>query len=228
MKIFYLGAKHPGWLTQTSVPLFLSRATFYKEGKRRQSFPRARGPWALDSGGFSELKKHGRWTVNPEQYVEDVRTFKSEIGKLRFAAAQDWMCESEQLARTGLKVADHQRLSLDSYLELTDLAPELPWLPVLQGWSMGEYLDHVDAYERAGVRLEKLPLVGLGSVCRRQDTVRVGFLIQDLASRGIKVHGFGFHHPVRPAWAWMRGGNRQSHASARTACPAQPPAGAPC
>jgi len=205
VKTFFLGAHHPGWLEQTSVPLFVSRASFYKDGKLRKSFPRAKGPWICDSGGFSELKKHGRWTVSTEQYVDDVRAFVSDVGKLQAAAAMDWMCESDQLARTGLKVKDHQRLTVDNYLELVDLDPELPWFPVLQGWSLGEYLDHVDLYTKAGVKLEKLPLVGLGSVCTRQDTVRVGFLIQDLASQGIRLHAFGFRvgglmfKPVRDA-----------------------------
>jgi hypothetical protein len=205
VKTFFLGAHHPGWLERTSVPLFVSRASFYKDGKLRKSFPRAKGPWALDSGGFSQIKAHGRWTISAEQYVEDVQVFMREVGKLQFAAAQDWMCEGEQLVRTGLKVADHQRLTIDNYLELKDLAPRLPWVPVLQGWTFGDYMDHVAAYEKAGVDLAKLPLVGLGSVCRRQDTVRVGFLIQDLASQGIKIHGFGFKtdgllfKPVRDA-----------------------------
>jgi len=205
VKTFFLGAHHPAWLEQTDVPLFVSRASFYKEGKIRKSFPRAKGPWALDSGGFSQIKTHGRWTISAERYVEDVQIFMREVGKLQWAAAQDWMCESEQLDRTGLKVADHQRLTVDNYLELRDLAPRIPWVPILQGWTMGEYLDHVKAYERVGVDLRKLPRVGLGSVCRRQDTVRVGFLIQDLHSEGIKVHGFGFKtegllfKPVRDA-----------------------------
>jgi hypothetical protein len=192
-------------LAQTDVPLFVSRASFYKDGKLRQSFPRAKGPWICDSGGFSELKKHGRWTVSAEQYVDDVHAFVGEVGKLRAAAAMDWMCEADQLVRTGFRVADHQRLTVDNYLELVDLAPKLPWFPVLQGWSLGEYEDHIAAYERAGVKLEKLPLVGLGSVCTRQDTVRVGFLIQDLASQGFRLHAFGFRvgglmfKPVRDA-----------------------------
>jgi hypothetical protein len=205
VKTFFLGAHHPGWLEQTSVPLFVSRASFYKDDKRRVTFPRAKGPWILDSGGFFELKKHGRWAATVEQYVEDVRIFKREVGRLQAAAGMDWMCEADQLARTGLKVPDHQRLTVDNYMELLDLAPDLPWFPVLQGWSLGEYHDHIALYEKAGVKLEKLPLVGLGSVCTRQDTVRVGFLIQDLASQGIRLHAFGFRvsglmfKPVRDA-----------------------------
>lgn len=192
MKTFYLGCSHPDWLEKTSVPLFVSRASFYKKGVRRKSFPRALGPWALDSGGFSELKKHGKWTVSPEQYVEDVQVFQAEVGKLRWAPCQDWMTEEDQLARTGFSVKDHQRLTLDNYLKLLDLAPKLPWVPVLQGWAPFQYDDHWKLYESAGIKLEKLPLVGIGSVCRRQDTLRAGMMMQDFAERGLKLHGFGF------------------------------------
>jgi len=205
VKTFFLGAHHPGWLEQTTVPLFVSRASFYKDGKLRKSFPRAKGPWALDSGGFSHIKAHGRWTVSAEQYADDVQTFMREVGKLQWAATQDWMCEPEQITRTGLRIEDHQRLSTDSLLELRELAPRVPWVPVLQGWTLGDYYDHVEAYEKAGVDLRKLPLVGLGSVCRRQDTVRIGFLMQDLAADGIRLHAFGvkteglLFKPVRDA-----------------------------
>ena len=35
-------------------------------------------------------------------------------------------------------------------------------------------------FEKAGVRLSRLPLVGLGSVCRRQSTTRIGAIIASL------------------------------------------------
>jgi hypothetical protein len=43
---FWLGTHKPGWLARTEVPLFVSHRTL---GGRRE-LPRARGPWALDSG----------------------------------------------------------------------------------------------------------------------------------------------------------------------------------
>jgi len=110
---------------------------------------------------------------------------------LAWAAVQDWMCEPVIRERTGLTVADHQRLTIQSYLDLSALAPEIEWLPVLQGWQRGDYLDHVRQYERAGVRLEVLPLVGLGSVCRRQDTLMAEELIAELSRAGLAVHAFG-------------------------------------
>jgi len=64
--------------------------------------------------------------------------------------------------------------------------------PVLQGYTLDEYLRCVDLYDRAGVDLTLEPVVGLGSVCRRQGTAEAERIITTLASMGIKLHGFGF------------------------------------
>ncbi|MBQ1166268.1 hypothetical protein KBZ21_50620, partial [Streptomyces sp. A73] len=64
--VFYLGTHQPHWLRLPQfrdVPLVISRnrLTGYK------TVPQAVGRWAMDSGGFTELKDHGRWrTTAPE------------------------------------------------------------------------------------------------------------------------------------------------------------------
>jgi hypothetical protein len=184
---FFLGTHHPHWLGQLDVPLFVSRRAL----QRVKKLPRARASWALDSGGFSELTIAGEWLLSSKDYVALVRRYHDEIGRLEFAAPQDWMCEPDMLARTGLTVAEHQRRTTANYLELRALAPELPFIPVLQGWTPGEYFDHWEAYERAGVDLRAQPLVGVGTVCRRQNTLRASMLLADLAEEGLHLHGFG-------------------------------------
>jgi hypothetical protein len=184
---FYMGAHHCEWLARASVPLFVSR----RELGRRKTLPRAVTPWALDSGGFTELSLHGRWTLSAADYVAQARRFRDEVGMLQWAAPQDMMCEPEMLARTGLTVEQHQALTIENYLELRALAPEMPFVPVLQGWCFGDYMDHAEAYERAGVDLAALQLVGVGTVCRRQHTARVSQVLCVLHSMGLKLHAFG-------------------------------------
>ena len=82
------------------MPLFLSRRRL----AGRKTLPRARGPWALDSGGYTELSTFGRWTVTVDQYIREVREYASQIGNLRFAVSMDWMCEPWIVAKTGLTV----------------------------------------------------------------------------------------------------------------------------
>jgi len=194
---FWLGSHRPAWAwhdvdkvgrPRPTGPLFISAT----ELRRRKSpFPRASVPVAIDSGGFTEVTQRGGWTISPADYVALVRRAIEQLGTVAWAAIQDWMCEDVALAATGLTVADHQRLTIESYLELTALAPEVRWLPVLQGRTVGDYLEHIDAYARAGVDLRAHQLVGLGSVCRRQATDEIREIVGELAGRGIRLHGFG-------------------------------------
>jgi hypothetical protein len=184
---YYLGTHMPNHMEQTDVPLFVSRRRLAK----RKRLPRPMGRWALDSGGFSELSMFGAWQTTPEQYVGEVRRFADEMGGLDWAAVQDWMCEPWITAKTGLRVPDHQRRTTESYQRLMDLAPDLPWVPVLQGWEHADYLRHMEQYAAAGIDLAALPVVGVGSVCRRQHTTAAAGILTTLAAFGLRLHGFG-------------------------------------
>ena len=185
---FYLGVCEPNWLKTARVPLFVSRRRLLRV---KRGPPRARCAWALDSGGFSELSMYGEWRTSLTQYVAEVDWIQSEIGGLDWAAQQDWMCEPFIIAKTGLSVEIHQRNTVENYLELMSVAPESPWVPVLQGYTLEEYLAHEDMFRRAGVRLAGLPLVGIGSICRRQHTTEAARIISTVAALGINLHGFG-------------------------------------
>jgi hypothetical protein len=132
-------------------------------------------------------------TAGPQAYVDDVRRWRDSIRALQWAAIQDWMCEPIILAKTGYSVLEHQMFTIQNWLDLNDLAPEIPWVPVLQGWEHDDYLQHVYLYQKyGGLDLTKRPLVGVGSVCRREDTGMAEDLMRELSGMGIKVHGFGF------------------------------------
>lgn len=185
---FLLGTHMPAWLHTVDVPLFVSAIRLRKRAKHRPALR----PWALDSGGFSELTTHGRWTVGPEQYADEVAAWSEAIGSLQWAAVQDWMCEPTVRELTRLTVREHQARTVASLHDLRHLAPDLPWVPVLQGWAPGDYFDHVKLYAAEGVDLRREQIVGIGSVCRRQGTAEALIVIRDLAADGIKLHGFGF------------------------------------
>lgn len=184
----YLGTHQPQWLGRLDVPLFISRRRL----AGRKTFPRALAPWALDSGGFTELTMHGRWTLPAVDYVAEVRQYRDAVGRMQWAAIQDWMCEPWMLTKTGLTVDEHQRRTVDSYVELLTLAPEVPWAPVLQGWAPEDYFRHLEMYAAQGFDLASLPIVGVGSVCRRQHTEEAEGFIRKLAGLGLRLHGFGF------------------------------------
>lgn len=184
---FFLGTHMPSHLTATTVPLFVSRRRLAD----RKTLPRAAGPWALDSGGFTELSLYGGWQVTVAEYVEQVRRFIAEMGQMLWAAPQDWMCEPIILARTGLTVAEHQERTVHNFLSLRATAPEVPWVPVLQGWGLDDYLRCIERYAQAGVSLESESLVGLGTVCRRQGGKEIAHLIWRLSREVPNLHAFG-------------------------------------
>lgn len=186
---FYLGVHVPGWLFREEfrgVPLFIS----HNQMRKRKSMRGAVTEWALDSGGFTQLSKHeDGWPRGCEEpYVEAVYRYM-ETGTLAFASQQDWMCEPWLMH--GRTVREHQERTVSNYLRLRELAPELPWLPVLQGWELGDYVTHVGTWLEAGIDLTTFPRVGVGSVCRRQATDDIGRIMGLLSEGGISIHGFG-------------------------------------
>ena len=235
---FFLGTHRPYWLWDTGfvgIPLFVSARTL----RGMKAVRRAVTDWGLDSAGFTELTMSGYWTVGPDKYAAEVVDWSNRIGRLLWAAPQDWMCEEYVCASTALaegivkpsaaklkrlvaainhrrvtpaairaasvaaclplppriwqeRIAKHQRRTVANYLRLRELAPSAPFVPVLQGFAESDYVRHATDYARAGVDLTALPLVGVGSVCRRQAGAEAAGIIRAVRRMGIKPHGFGF------------------------------------
>lgn len=195
---FYLTTHKRHWVKLTNKPLFLKSEHFAVA----RTLPEALGPYAVDSGGFSELQRQGRWTRTPRQYIDDLRRIWECVGPYDWAAPQDWMCEDliihggqagpNLFVGTHLSVTEHQRRTVANFLELRSLAPDLRIIPVLQGRTILEYERCRELYERAGVDLRAEPTVGLGSVCRLQSTNEGAAIVTAMAAHGLRLHGFGF------------------------------------
>lgn len=201
---FYIGSHRPNWLwtyglnLPKGVPLFISRSTIGdRKGWRDWSFR----PWALDSAAFMEILTYGRWTITPRAYADLCLVLRDDVGMMEFCAIQDWMCEEGIIkggpvgkmtaVGTGLSVREHQKRTVASYVELRRLEPELPWLPVLQGFTTDEYLRCIEMYRAAGVDLSNT-LVGVGSVCRREATDEIAETLRAIVAAGVPyLHGFG-------------------------------------
>ena len=94
-------------------------------------------------------------------------------------------------AAVAAAVLKHQEWTVASFLTLRALAPEINWLPVLQGQTLDQYLHHVEMYRAVGVDLRSMVRVGLGSVCRRHSSDEIYEVVSELHARGIRLHGFG-------------------------------------
>jgi hypothetical protein len=182
---FYLGADVAGlgW----GVPVMVSHGRL----RTRRTLPRASAPWVCDSRGFTELSTHGRWTIGAREYATALRRYAAEIGQLQWASPQDWMCEPWITAKTGLSVAEHQQLTVESVLLLRHLVPDVHVIPVIQGWALPDYLACIDLYAVHGIDLRTEPVVGLGSVCRRQASSEIATIVEVISAMGIALHGFG-------------------------------------
>lgn len=191
MQEFYLGVHEPAWLQHLDVPLFVSHRRLSRRPRKRP-FYRANTDWALDSGGFTEVTQFGGWKTTPEEYAEAVSRYADQIGRLRWAAPMDWMCEDVALEATGRDIAAHQELTVSNLLLLRSmLRGSTLIIPVLQGWSLSDYVDCIELYADAGIDLFTEPLVGVGSVCRRQNTAEAEGIFRFMHDIGISTHGFG-------------------------------------
>ncbi len=139
----------------------------------------------LQSGG-----DHGDYLLDADAWGGLVYRIIDRFGAPpEFVACQDFMTEPQILAKTGFPVAQHQEFTVDSYRYLMEQFPAAPWIPVLQGPRVEEYLEHCEMYEAAGVDLAGLPLVGVGSVCRLQGMREAGRIFAHLAERGLRQSG---------------------------------------
>jgi len=76
------------------APLQLARRL-----EKLNRLPRARGPYAIDSGGFTELSKYGAWAITVDRYIAEVRR------------CADWTLATlrEKLVKIGAKVVAHAK-----------------------------------------------------------------------------------------------------------------------
>lgn len=148
--------------------------------------------WIMDSGGFSELLNHGGYRESPEQFAASARRWASNgSGKLLAVVSQDWMCAPPVLERTGLSIAEHQRLTIERYDQLLQLGVGTYLMPVLQGQAPEDFAAHVRAY---GDRLAPGAWVAVGSIqpiSTRPAAVAAVLLAVKAARPDLRLHGLG-------------------------------------
>lgn len=193
---FWLGLHQPGWLRRAPIPAMVS---FNQLAARRAPLEPA-GDVFVDSGAYTRFSNGATgWDEPAAAFVARVRPVAALLGgRLCHLGPQDWLCGPPMLAATGLSVAEHQARTLDNYLELVAIAPDLPWVPMLQGWAPRDYARHADAYGRAGVTLDRCALVGVGSVAARQNTPDAHAVFAAVAATGLRnIHAMGVHSGLR-------------------------------
>lgn len=180
---FYIGLHHPS----DAWPFKRAMISINAIRNRKSDF--LVNDWLLDSGAFTEISTHGKWRSPVEEYAKHVVRW-SGCGNMLAAVAQDWMCEDFILQKTGLSIAEHQKLTTERYRQLVGLVG-VPVLPVLQGYHAKDYASHIDLY---GDLLRPGAWVGVGSVCKRNsnpDSVEGVLRCIKAKREDLRLHGFG-------------------------------------
>lgn len=183
--IFFVGLHVP------SAARHFARACISVNRVRGRRSPVPCQSWIMDSGAFTELSIHGRYRHGPEEYAAEVNRLAALNPGLEVAVSQDWMCEPWIVEKTGLSVAEHQRRTIEWYDALLGLIRGPALMPVLQGYRVEDYLDHVAQY---GARLRPGMLVSVGSVCKRNGVVaQIEAVLSAIHLRrpDLRLHGFG-------------------------------------
>jgi len=157
---------------------------------RNRKRPFAVEDWIMDSGAFSTIATHGGYPYSIEEYANQIKRWKTN-GNLLAAVSQDYMCEPAMLAKTGLSIADHQRLTIERYDALLRCETGCYILPVLQGYAPDDYVSHIRQY---GDRLKPGAWVGVGSICKRNSSpcLILDVIIAIKSERpDLQLHGFG-------------------------------------
>jgi hypothetical protein len=181
---FFVGLHQP-----SDVHRFESAFVSVNRLRSRRSPMNAR-EWIMDSGAFTEISTHGRYRHSVAEYAAEIRRWAGD-GRLLAAVAQDWMCEPWIVAKTGLSVAEHQRLTVERYDALVACQTGVYIMPVLQGYAPEDYVTHVRAY---GPRLGPGAWVGVGSVCKRNgDPAAIFRVLRAIRDErpDLRLHGFG-------------------------------------
>jgi hypothetical protein len=185
---FFLGVHQPADVHQVGAA-FVS----VNRLKTRKSPMKGARDWIMDSGAFSTILTHGGYPEPPAAYAAEVKRWATNgSGNMLAAVSQDYMCEPQMLAITGLTVADHQRLTIERYdeLQMCDLGGAY-LMPVLQGYSPQDYVEHIRMY---GDRLAHGAWVGVGSVCKRNgDPAKIEAVLLAIKTErpDLRLHGFG-------------------------------------
>lgn len=166
-------------------------AAFVSVGRlRKRKGPFKVADWIMDSQAFTTIRTHGGYPHPPEEYAEQVKRWKGN-GNLLAAVTQDYMCEPVMLQKTGLTVADHQRLTIERYDRLIACDTGVYIMPVLQGYTPDEYASHLRQY---GERLQKGMWVGVGSICKRNSSpclILDVLMAIKMERPDLRLHGFG-------------------------------------
>jgi hypothetical protein len=196
--IFLIGL-NPRWQIYKFLPdginVMFSAAGFWdnraREWRRGKKFKPSFGIKWLDCGGFTMLNQYGDYPFSVINYANLVARLRPD-----YYATMDYPCEPE-ISRTLGLASNQERIeaTVNNAAKLADWERQLKgtMVPVIQGYSLDEYLYCLDLYARADLIRDYM---AVGSMCRRISDSELGQLIPGIyyAAQSLgcsKLHFFG-------------------------------------
>lgn len=136
----------------------------------------------LDSGAFGSAFYDGGYTYGIDDYLGIVEKLMPE-----WWVAMDYPCEPNIMPQLPIRERIKMTIANTKILAAT---PFPGFLPVIQGWAVEDYLYCAKRMEEEGLIL---PVMGIGSICRRGSQGKIVAIVAALANQlpGIKLHAFG-------------------------------------
>jgi hypothetical protein len=171
--------------------ILVSAASLWQKtnGKRlwTPSFIRELGPAdsIMDSGGFTALSGWSRYPWSLPEYLAAAGELK-----LHWIAARDWPCEPWGKIRATVPERIERTVEADGEIVDAELPQGSEPLPVIQGWTVEDYVSCIDRLKDAGI---VRPKMAVGSCCARKSVREVLPIARAIRRElpGVALHYFG-------------------------------------
>lgn len=179
------------WHNRQGVPVMVVASNYLTPSGRLRvrPVPAQCRPLFADCGGFYFAFKGRDYPFSPAEYIDWLTAMAPD-----YAACMDYPCEAE-VATDDAAVLSRQRRTIDHARVLLAHHGAWEWLPVLQGRTVAQYIDHAAMYRQAGL---VRPYMGIGSLCRRTRIAEITAIVWALSAAlpGTRFHLFGVKQAI--------------------------------
>ena len=140
------------------------------------------GKFFLDSGGFTEIFRFGKYTFSSAEYYDFVINHDID-----YFATMDYPCEPSVINKTGMSVQKHIILTVESNLDLMNIDCVVP---VIQGYNIDDYIFCCDLMKDYGCEKDYM---AVGTLCKRTKAAEVVEILTAIKFEfpQSKLHAFG-------------------------------------
>lgn len=144
----------------------------------------------LDSGCFSFFSRYAEYPFELQTFL-DLAYHVREQSPLYRVVTLDYPCEPEINRKQHSTNEERIARTVERAIECIDADSSLSWLPVIQGYSIQEYLACIDLYREQGVESE---FWAIGSICSRKGQP---YKVREIICRikealgDVRLHAFG-------------------------------------